>query len=93
MVPIPMFFAALIALQNPSPTLRASAIIFDMSAAKAADVEPVDPEKNPLARLLTSLEGGVVFDIDGDGATEQIAWTEANSEVAFLAYDKNACNL
>jgi len=38
---------------------------------------------------LTSAEEGVLFDLDGDGVPEQIAWTEAGSEVAFLALDRN----
>lgn len=38
---------------------------------------------------LTSVEDGVRFDIDGDGQAEQIAWTEADAENAFLAYDRN----
>jgi hypothetical protein len=31
----------------------------------------------------------VLFDIDGDGIVEQIAWTAPNSNVAFLALDRN----
>lgn len=38
---------------------------------------------------LTSAANGVVFDIDGDGSPEQIAWTAADSELAFLAIDRN----
>jgi hypothetical protein len=35
----------------------------------------------------TSVQDGVRFDIDGDGAAEQVAWTRMNQEVAFLAID------
>lgn len=38
---------------------------------------------------LTSREEGVVFDIDGDGTPEQVAWTEPDSDVAFLALDRD----
>jgi hypothetical protein len=38
---------------------------------------------------LTSAEHGVLFDIDADGVLEQIGWTERNSDVAFLALDRD----
>ena len=38
---------------------------------------------------LTSAEGGVVFDIFGDGHPIQISWTAAGSGNAFLALDRN----
>ena len=38
---------------------------------------------------LTSSDYGVMFDIDGDGSPEQIAWTQTNAPVAFLVIDKN----
>lgn len=38
---------------------------------------------------LTSLNEGVMFDIDGDGIVELVAWTKADSTVAFLALDRN----
>ena len=37
----------------------------------------------------TSPAQGVVFDVNGDGVAEQIAWTEPNSDVAFLALDRD----
>lgn len=42
---------------------------------------------------LTSPEAGVTFDIDGDGAVEQVAWTAPNSQVAFLALDRDGNGL
>ena len=36
---------------------------------------------------LTSVEEGVLFDIDGDSDLDQVAWTETGAEVAFLALD------
>lgn len=38
---------------------------------------------------LTSVENGVLFDINGDGRVEQIAWTEPDSDIAFLALDRD----
>lgn len=38
---------------------------------------------------LTRPKQGVLFDLDGDGVLEQISWTKENSEVAFLALDRN----
>jgi hypothetical protein len=36
---------------------------------------------------LTSARAGVQFDINGDGMPEQVAWTQPNDEIAFLAID------
>jgi hypothetical protein len=38
---------------------------------------------------LTSVDEGVLFDLDGDGTPEQVAWTEADSDDAWLAMDRN----
>jgi hypothetical protein len=38
---------------------------------------------------LTDVEHGVLFDLDGDGQPERVAWTHAGSDDAFLAMDRN----
>jgi len=47
----------------------------------------VDPARDGFR--LTSAEDGVLFDLTGDGIPEQIAWTEAGSDDAWLAMDRN----
>ncbi|HUP62491.1 MAG TPA: hypothetical protein VNA69_18955 [Thermoanaerobaculia bacterium] len=42
---------------------------------------------------LTSLDDGVTFDIDADGRPERVSWTAPDSEVAFLARDRNGNGL
>lgn len=39
--------------------------------------------------VLTSVAAGVLFDIDGDGDLEHVAWTEPGAAVALLAIDRN----
>ena len=38
---------------------------------------------------LTSVENGVLFDLDADGTPELVAWTQPGSGDAFLAIDRN----
>lgn len=38
---------------------------------------------------MTSAAGGVLFDIDGDGDLDQVAWTAPQSGIAFLARDSD----
>ena len=38
---------------------------------------------------LTSLNDGVRFDFDGDGTPDRISWTPPNSEISFLAIDRD----
>ena len=42
-----------------------------------------------IAPRLTSVEDGVLFDLDGDGTPERVAWTERGTGVAFLAVDQD----
>jgi hypothetical protein len=62
--------------RTPSDIARPSALLF-----------PLDGQGADFA--LTSPEQGVLFDIDGNGAKEQVAWTRAGTNVAFLAIDLN----
>ena len=38
---------------------------------------------------LTSVDDGVLFDLDADGVPEQVSWTHQDSDEAFLAMDRN----
>jgi hypothetical protein len=42
---------------------------------------------------LTSVDDGVLFDIDGDGTREQVSWTARGAENAFLVLDQNGNGL
>lgn len=47
----------------------------------------IDVERN--GYRLTSLDEGVLFDLDADGSPELVSWTRAQSDDAFLAMDRN----
>jgi len=47
----------------------------------------IDLGKDGIA--LTSKSGGVTFDLDSDGAKEQLSWTAAETDDAWLCLDRN----
>jgi hypothetical protein len=47
----------------------------------------IDPDGDGFA--ITGVQGGVSFDINGNGALDHIAWTSAGSDDAWLALDRN----
>ncbi len=49
----------------------------------------IDLKSNTASYHFTSATDGVLFDLDADGKADQVAWTGADSEVAFLALDRN----
>jgi hypothetical protein len=59
----------------------------DPSCPECADPIIVDPRRDGFR--LTSAKDGVLFDLDADGVPEQVAWTHADSDDAWLALDRN----
>jgi hypothetical protein len=85
-----LLFAALFLAQEKKPP-PFSAVLISVSP----DVLRVEPGKRPTnaeqAKFLkfTSIEKGVLFDTDGDGTREAVAWTDPKAGVAFLALDRD----
>jgi hypothetical protein len=52
-------------------------------------ISPVLLTLGPNAFRLTSIDGGVRFDLDGDGTVDRVSWTAADSDDAFLWMDRN----
>jgi hypothetical protein len=50
---------------------------------------PIAINPNPGPWHLAGPRGGVMFDVDGSGTKRQVAWPTADSEIAFLARDRN----
>jgi hypothetical protein len=59
------------------------------SACVATPGSPIIVDTARDGYRLTSVEDGVAFDLDGNGTLEQMAWTRADSDDAFLALDRN----
>lgn len=65
--------------------------------ANGCEIEVEKPKQNcPIVLDLgqrgwkfTSAPEGVLFDIDGDGRRDPIAWTDPAAEIAFLVWDRN----
>jgi len=75
-LPLPFLLAVVGLAQSAPPPPAPSAMFIS-----------VDPKLDTFR--LTSPAAGVLFDIDGDGDLEQVAWTEAGAAVALLAVDVN----
>jgi len=67
-----------------SPPLPTSVLLIPLDAK---DDEATQDFKT--AFPLTTREAGVLFDLNGDGRLEQVAWTTPDTATAFLAIDRN----
>jgi hypothetical protein len=85
-----------IAVEETMPTiLLAIAAVFFVLAQDRNDTRAVHVSGSAIviadghgnAYKMTTTQNGVMFDIDGDGRQEQVAWTDGS--VAFLALDRN----
>lgn len=73
---------------RPDPTSCPQGGVWDPEAQQC--VSPIIIQLgNGNAYRMTSVSEGVLFDIDADGILDQVSWTEADSEQAFLALDRN----
>jgi hypothetical protein len=86
---MPGFIVLSIVLGQDAPK-RPSVLLFEVDAQYLAvgHSKVLKPDEKLKTKIkLTSVEDGVLFDIDGDGDLDQVAWTETGAEVAFLALD------
>jgi hypothetical protein len=80
-------------LPQPDPEPRNCTPIWDVEGQTWLDPEcdtPVLLNLGTGSYELTSAADGVRFDIRNEGSARQVAWTSRGSELAFLAYDRNA---
>jgi hypothetical protein len=62
---------------------------YDYPQCRCSDPSPVLIDINGDGFRLTNRSNGVLFDINSDGQPDQIPWTEANSDDAWLVLDRN----
>jgi hypothetical protein len=82
---------------NESTCLAAAALDRNACIASCSSEVPYVPPSSPIVIDLdgqggfrfTSLEDGVIFDLNGDGDLERTAWTAPGYQQAFLALDRN----
>ena len=75
---------------SPSPVVvraaRGMSITYPDPSSNCTLVVSTNPRSS---YALTSADRGVRFDVDADGDLDQVAWTEAGTDVAFLALDRD----
>ena len=75
---------------SPSPVVvraaRGTSITYPDPSSNCALIVSTHPHSS---YTLTSADRGVAFDVDADGDLDQVAWTEAGTDVAFLALDRD----
>jgi hypothetical protein len=75
---------------SPSPVVvpaaRGLSITYPNPTSNCAIIVSTNPRSS---YTLTSAAKGVAFDVDSDGDLDQVAWTEAGTDVAFLAFDRD----
>jgi len=64
--------------------------VFDPITCRCVNPSPIIIDVEGNGYDLTDNANGVMFDIDGNREKEQLSWTAANSDDAFLALDQNA---
>ena len=64
--------------------------VFDPVICRCVNPSPIIVDVEGNGYDLTDNANGVMFDIDGNREKEQLSWTAANSDDAFLALDQNA---
>lgn len=58
-------------------------------AGDGSGTEPIVIDLDRQGFQFTDAAGGVLFDLDADGALDQVSWTAADAEDAFLVWDRN----
>jgi hypothetical protein len=75
---------------SPSPVVvraaRGMSVTYPDPSSNCALIVSTNPRSS---YTLTSADRGVRFDVDADGDLDQVAWTEAGTDVAFLSLDRD----
>jgi hypothetical protein len=74
---------------NPDPLVVMSCGLFDWDNCYCVVPSPILIDLGSGFEL-TDAEGGVQFDVEGNGVPRQISWTAAGAQVGFLVLDRNA---